>query len=143
MTTRSASKKAHKLVKAGYAARAAAQLRDFRHAFEHPGQDSLDQHHGLAGPGYIANTLKNPMAVLNTVGKIQDSVDKLADFPFIGTPLSSKVGIETDYRFLVCGNYIVFHRTEADSVFIDRVIYGRRDYVKILFDEVLENGGEF
>ena len=76
------------------------------------------------------------------MSKIQDSVDKLADFPFIGIPLSSKVEIETDYRFLVCGSYIVFHRTEADSVFIDRVIYGRRDYIKILFEKVSGNGGE-
>jgi len=53
------------------------------------------------------------------------------------------VEIETDYRFLVCGNYLVFYRTEADSVFVDRVIYGRRDYIKILFDEALENGGKF
>ena len=92
---------------------------------------------------YIADTLKNPMAAFNTVSKIQDAVDKLADFPFIGTPLSSKVEIEIDYRFLVCGNYLVFYRTDADSVFIDRVIYGRRDYIKILFGEDLENGCEF
>ena len=92
---------------------------------------------------YIADKLKNPIAAFNTIGKIQDAVDRLADFPFIGTPLSSKVEVEMDYRFLVCGNYLVFYRTEADSVFIDRVIYGRRDYIKILFDEVLENGGEF
>ena len=92
---------------------------------------------------YIADTLKNPMAAFNTVSKIQDTAYKLADFPLIGTPLSSKVEIETDYRFLVCGNYLVFYRTEGDSVFIDRVIYGRRDYIKILFDEVLEDGGGF
>ena len=92
---------------------------------------------------YIADTLKSPMAALSTVGKIQDAVGKLADFPFIGTPLSTKVEIEIDYRFLVCDNYLVFYRTEADSVFIDRVIYGRRDYIKILFDEALENSSEF
>lgn len=84
---------------------------------------------------YIANTLKSPMAALNTVGKIQNSVDKLADFPLIGSPLSFTIGMETDYRFLVCGNYLVFYRAQVDSVYIDRVLYGRRDYMAILFDD--------
>ena len=36
------------------------------------------------------------------------------------------------------GDYIA-DTLKNPSVFIDRVIYGRRDYIKILFDESLEN----
>ena len=85
---------------------------------------------------YIAYILKNPLAALNTVNKIQNTVDKLADFPFIGTLLSGVVKTETNYRFLVCGNYLVFYRAQTDSVYISRVLYGRRNYMAILFDEV-------
>ncbi len=82
---------------------------------------------------YISQTLKSPMSALNTVSKIQDTVDTLAEFPLIGAPLSRVVGIGTDYRFLVCGGYIAFYRVHGDTVCIDRVLYGKRDYVAILF----------
>ena len=36
---------------------------------------------------YILEELKNPTAALKTVNRIQDAVDKLNDFPHIGTPL--------------------------------------------------------
>ncbi|NLB41948.1 MAG: type II toxin-antitoxin system RelE/ParE family toxin [Clostridiales bacterium] len=84
---------------------------------------------------YIASTLKSPIVALNTVNKIQDAVDKLADFPFIGPPLSGVVKTETNYRFLVCGNYNVFYHAQTDSVYISRVLYSRRDYIAILFDD--------
>jgi plasmid stabilization system protein ParE len=61
------------------------------------------------------------------------SLPDLRDIPGIGTSLSSKVGFETDYRFLVCGNYLAFYRCENRTIFVDRILYGRRDYVRILF----------
>ena len=91
---------------------------------------------------YIAETLKSPMAALNTVVNIQDAVDKLADFPLMGTLLAAVVKTETDYRFIVCGNYLVFYRALTESVFIVRVLYGRRDYMKILFGDAPENETE-
>jgi plasmid stabilization system protein ParE len=87
---------------------------------------------------YIADTLKSPIAALNTVNKIQDAVDRLASFPQIGSPLSSIKTVETDYRFLVCGNYLVFYRESKDKVYIDRILYGRRDYMAILFGDMPE-----
>jgi len=83
---------------------------------------------------YITETLKNPVAALNTVNKIQDAIDNLADFPLIGALLSSIVETDTDFRFLVCGNYLVFYHSQGDDVYIDRVLYGRRDYLSILFE---------
>lgn len=85
---------------------------------------------------YIAETLKSPLAALNTVGRIQDAIDNLADFPLSGAPLSSIAPIDTDYRFLVCGNYLAFYRAGEDSVYIDRVLYGRRDYISLLFHDL-------
>ena len=44
----------------------------------------------------------------------------------MGTPLSSKVAVKTDYRYLVSGNYIVFYKADEKYVSIYRILYGRR-----------------
>ncbi len=49
--------------------------------------------------------------------------------------LSAVLEFETDYRYLVCGNYIVFYRYENEKVYIVRIIYARRNYMRILFGE--------
>ena len=63
----------------------------------------------------------------------------LSDFPEIGEPLQSVINIDTAYRFVVCGSYIAFYRYENDEVKIIRVLYGRRNYLQILFGEQEEN----
>ena len=87
---------------------------------------------------YIAEDLKNPIAALNTVNRIQDAIDRLAAFPESGAPLSAHYKTAGDYRFLVCGSYLAFYRVADNTVFIDRILYGRRDYMKILFGTLLE-----
>ena len=82
---------------------------------------------------YIANDLDSPKAAANTINKIVKSIRILADFPLSGAPLESIIEFSTDYRFVVSGNYISFYRYLGDMVFIDRVLYGGRDYMKILF----------
>ena len=76
---------------------------------------------------------------VNAIAKIMSRVRELVVFPKMGTPLSSIVDFETDYRFLVCGNYTVFYRFENQTVYIIRVLYGRRDFIRILFGEPNEN----
>ena len=81
--------------------------------------------------GYIADDLQNETAAENT---IMDRIQQLIDFPDIGAPLSSVVQTQSDYRYLVCGNYTAFYRHEKDTVLIVRVLYGRRDYMRVLFE---------
>jgi len=85
---------------------------------------------------YIENELKSPAAALSTVTGIQDAIDNLSVFPLMGASLSSIVNIDTDYRFLVCGNYLAFYRTNEKNVYIDRILYGKRDYITVLFPNV-------
>ena len=102
---------------------------------------TTDAIHDLEQIGdYIKDTLQNPKAALSTIGKIKNAVDKLKSFPLIGKPLVSVAGEETEYRVLVCGNYLTFYRAAEDTVYIDRVLYGKRDYAKILFGEIAEDG---
>lgn len=84
---------------------------------------------------YIAEELLNEQAADNTVADIIKRIRTLSDLPQSGAPLSSVISIETNYRFIVCNNYTAFYRYENGSVYIARVLYGRRDFMRILFEE--------
>ena len=86
---------------------------------------------------YIATELENPIAALNTVSRITKSIRILQTHAGAGAPLSSIADVESDYRYLVSGNYLTFYRAYGDDVFVDRVLYGRRDYLRILFGDML------
>ena len=66
-----------------------------------------------------------------------DAVDQLKSFTEMGTPLSSIADVRTDYRFIVSGNYMMFYRVQGNDVYIDRVLYGRSDYMSVLFKDLL------
>lgn len=82
---------------------------------------------------YIANVLKSPDTADNTINKILDKTDLLSANPEIGTQLFFENDLYSGYRYMVSDNHLAFYRISADSVFVDRVIYGKRDYMKILF----------
>lgn len=88
--------------------------------------------------GYISEELENPTAALSTVGRITKSIRILRNHAMAGAPLSSVSNVDNDYRFLVSGNYMVFYRAIGSEVYVDRVLYGRRDYLRVLFGDVLE-----
>ena len=83
---------------------------------------------------YIENELCNPSAAQNTVDGIMDKIDDLAMFPESGAKLEFDNGLESGYRFVVFKNYVAFYRLRPDNVvYVDRVIYAVRDYMRILF----------
>lgn len=87
---------------------------------------------------YIASELQNPAAAKRIVNRIMDAIDTLADFAGAGAPLASVADVESDHRFLVTGNYLTFYRVCQNEVYVDRVLYGRRDYLRILFGEMTD-----
>ena len=86
---------------------------------------------------YIVSELQNRSAAERVIDCIIDAVDPLKNFAEMGAPLSSIADIGTDYRFLVSGNYMVFYRVQGNDVYIDRVLYGRSDYMSVLFKDLL------
>ena len=86
---------------------------------------------------YIVSELQNRSAAGCVIDRIMDAVDSLKNFAEMGTPLSSVADVGTDYRFLVSGNYMVFYRVQSNDVYIDRVLYGRSDYMSVLFKDLL------
>ena len=82
---------------------------------------------------YIARELQDSEAAQSTLDKILDQAENLKSFALIGPRLSSITVFDSEYRFLVSGNYIIFYRVREDSVFVDRILSAKRDYLRILF----------
>ena len=92
---------------------------------------------------HIVSELQNRSAAENTVNRIMDAVDQLEAHALIGAPLSAAADADREYRFLVSGNYMIFYRVNGTDVYIDRVLYGRRDYMRVLFeDQICEETAE-
>ncbi|KKE77847.1 type II toxin-antitoxin system RelE/ParE family toxin [Oceanobacillus caeni] len=84
---------------------------------------------------YITKELDNPGAGVDTIENIMGCYEKLKGFPMLGIELSSKMDVPTDYRYLICGNYLVFYKLDKVFVSIYRILYSKRDYIKILLGE--------
>lgn len=83
---------------------------------------------------YIEIELCNPSAAQNTVEGTMDKVDILMSFPEAGVKLEFENGLNSGYRYVSFKNYLAFYRLRSDDiVYIDRVIYSGRDYMRILF----------
>ena len=80
----------------------------------------------LAIMEYIASD--NRRAAWKYVDALEAACQRLRDFPLIGRRYSSR------YRAIVFRNHLIFYRfdTDANVVFITRVVDGRRDVAQVL-----------
>ena len=85
---------------------------------------------------YFADECDSIEAAELTVNTILGSAENLKEFPEMGTSLNKIIPIESNYRFLVSGHYLIFYRIEERYIYIDRIIHFRRNYISILFGEI-------
>lgn len=85
---------------------------------------------------YISKELENETAANSTLKKIMNRVRELETQALIGSPLTAVIPYETDYRYLVSGQYLIFYRVDNTDIYIIRIVYGRRDYLRLLFSEL-------
>ena len=85
---------------------------------------------------YITDELCSEQSAINTIQKIMKRIRELSGFPEIGAPLSSIINLAVPYQVLVCGNYTAFYKVDGDEVHIIRVLYGRRNFMQILFGKL-------
>lgn len=81
---------------------------------------------------YIEDELQNAAAARRVLARLFNSMRTLERFPYAGTPLNV-AGVDTEYRALTSGSYRVFYLCDADTVYVVRVLYGRRDFMRALF----------
>ncbi|MCL1803879.1 MAG: type II toxin-antitoxin system RelE/ParE family toxin [Eubacteriaceae bacterium] len=72
--------------------------------------------------------------VVNVLKRIRE----LGQYDGIGAPMSPVLGYESSYRFIISSNYLIFYRSSQARVYIDRVLFSRRDFIKIPFAEYEE-----
>ncbi|MDY2889662.1 MAG: type II toxin-antitoxin system RelE/ParE family toxin [Candidatus Caccosoma sp.] len=84
---------------------------------------------------YIEEEFCSKQSAKNIILKITNRIVQLEFYPESGTPLNSIISIENNFRFLVCGNYIIFYCYENDEVHIVRILYRKRNFIQILFNK--------
>ena len=84
---------------------------------------------------YIAVELSNSRAAANTVNGILNALNNIKTFPASGSPLSFNSGFRTNYRFIIFKNYIAFYQIAKNNIYVHRILYNKRDYMKILFKQ--------
>lgn len=80
---------------------------------------------------YISQSLCNPISAQNMIDGIMNAVDMLAEQPEMGMPLYFLSGLNSGYRYVIHGNYMAFYRTNRTDVYIDRVLYGKSDCIRL------------
>ena len=75
---------------------------------------------------------KEPEIATRYINDLMDCVAEKREFPKSGSPLYYE-GSFTGYYFVVFKAYMVFYRVRDDSIFVDRVVFGKSDYMRTIF----------
>ena len=83
----------------------------------------------------IESELASPMAARRLV---DSAIEKAQLFRRLGagTALRTLNGIDTGYRYVVCGNWVVFLECGNGRALVVRVLYAKSDYMRTLFGEI-------
>ena len=83
----------------------------------------------------------NVTAAESLLENLNFQIGCLAAFPHLGTVLSEEkyTLIERGFRFIVVHPYLIFYKILDDIIIIYRILHGRRDYLRELFDD-FQNG---
>ena len=83
---------------------------------------------------YIATVLKNRSAASRVAKMLVRNCKQLKEQPYLGMAVEARTGYSSDMRYLICESWLAFYRIQDGTVQIVRVIDGRTDYVRVLFD---------
>ena len=84
---------------------------------------------------YISDSLQASDSAKIILSDILKSIRSLNELPERGAPLDTIIDVKTDYRFIQSHNYIIFYRVEGTCVFISRVLYKHRNFLKVFFSD--------
>ena len=86
---------------------------------------------------YIAED--NMDAATKVVKEIIEKIENLVEFPEMGTMLMYKISLKSKYRYVICNQYLIFYIYEDNIVSIQRILHGKRDYMKLLQEQKNDN----
>lgn len=73
----------------------------------------------------------NEEMAVKTIQEIYTRFESIQQFPYMGTDLSKRVSFQTDYKYVICGNYVVLYKIGDAYVEIYRVVNRYQDITKI------------
>lgn len=65
------------------------------------------------------------------IEELLDTIEGKADYPKSGSPLYYENSF-TGYYFVVFKAYMAFYRIEKETILVDRVLFGKSDYMRTL-----------
>ena len=83
---------------------------------------------------YIAEQSKDKQIAIKFVNELRDKVKILADFPESGAIPDDRVMKNSDYRFLVHKEYLIFYHyvRQENTSYVLAVFNAKRDYSKVM-----------
>ena len=81
---------------------------------------------------YISEDLCNPTAALGQINDFEKAFDNICIFPESCPIIRNEYVKDGSLRKLIVNNYIAFYRVKDNEIQIIRVLYGMRNYEKLL-----------
>lgn len=83
---------------------------------------------------YIASQLSAPISALHMMELFEEAMAALSDMPQCCPLVTDELLSQMGYRKLTVKNYVVFFSIDEKNkvVDIERILYGRRDWLRIL-----------
>jgi toxin ParE1/3/4 len=78
---------------------------------------------------YIAED--NEEMAVKTIQEIYTRFENIQQFPYMGAELAKRVSFWTDYKYVICGNYVVLYKVGNEYVEIYRVVNRYQDITQI------------
>ena len=78
---------------------------------------------------YIAED--NEEMAVKTIQEIYARFENIQQFPYMGADLAKRVSFKTDYKYVICGNYVVLYKIGKEHVELYRVVNRYQDITKI------------
>lgn len=82
---------------------------------------------------YIEFDLANPSTARNLYNTAQEKAHLFAEIPGSGAILRTLNGIDAGYRYMLCGNWMLFMTIQDDSALVVRFLYAKSNYMTTLF----------
>lgn len=83
---------------------------------------------------YISSETASESIAQEYVARVLHIIENLEIMPEMGTQLKQVTPIAGGYRFLVAESHLAFYRLEEKTVYIDRILHKRQEYIRILFE---------
>nr|WP_302663492.1 type II toxin-antitoxin system RelE/ParE family toxin [uncultured Agathobaculum sp.] len=95
-------------------------------------QKAADDLDGIVS--YIASELSNPQAAADFLGRLEKVIDEIRSFPESGAPVNNEFLSNTKLRKKTVGSYLLYYLSvpETETVYIVRIVYGKRNMEEIL-----------